>query len=84
MLNNRIANKTYILPFILLCLILTTSCSKRNLTYFNDISQDNNYLIKEGLYMQPEIVVGDLLDIKVTLELSGSIYTLDFPVPNAL
>jgi polysaccharide export outer membrane protein len=65
MLKHKIYNKYIILLSVVMCLALVSSCAKRNLTYFNDISQEQDYTITNGPYVEPQIIVGDLLDIKI-------------------
>ncbi|WP_296620322.1 polysaccharide biosynthesis/export family protein [Marivirga sp.] len=50
---------------IILAVILLTSCSKRNLTYFNDISTSKDYTITDDRFTAPKIIPGDLLQITV-------------------
>ncbi|WP_192349528.1 polysaccharide biosynthesis/export family protein [Algoriphagus sp. Y33] len=66
MIKYKINRRAFILPFVLVSVLLVSSCAKRNLTYFKDISQEKDYQLKDGIYEQPKIVVGDLLDIKIS------------------
>lgn len=58
--------KWSIVIFIILNVMLFSSCSKRNLTYFNDIGNSEDFNISDDKFMAPKIIPGDLLEIIVT------------------
>lgn len=58
--------KMSIFILIVFNFMLFTSCSKRNLTYFNDIGNSQDFTITDDKFMAPKIIPGDLLEIIVT------------------
>jgi polysaccharide biosynthesis/export protein len=51
--------------FALLVIILSTSCTKRNLVYFSDLPQSEEYKVPVKNEIEPKIQVDDLLGILV-------------------
>lgn len=55
-----------IFVLMLLNVMIMTSCAKRNLSYFNDIDNLNDFTITDDKFIAPKIIPGDLLEITVT------------------
>jgi len=56
----------YLAVALLLGITTMTSCSKRNLTYFQDINSGTDFMIAKSEFVAPEIVPGDILEINVS------------------
>lgn len=65
-MKNRISKRVYILSSLIVCMLMVSSCAKRNLTYFKDIGEEQDYVLNNGPFEEPKIVAGDLLDIRVS------------------
>jgi len=66
MWKQRVNKNTLIVPIILIGMMVMSSCAKRNLTYFKDIGEEQDYVLDNGPFEEPKIVSGDLLDIRVS------------------
>ncbi len=58
--------RPHLLNLILLLLLLSTGCAKRNLVYFSDIDKSSNFSAKIPEMIEPIIQTDDLLKITVT------------------
>ena len=52
--------------YITLVILISTSCSRRNLVYFSDIDSESGYSVKVNETVEPEIQPDDLLKITVS------------------
>jgi len=82
MYNTNINSRTVVISIVLLAM-MTTSCAKRNLTYFKDIGDQQDFILKEGIFEEPMIVTGDLLDIKVSTQNPESNLLFNYGVVSA-
>jgi len=82
-MNNLKMNRSVLVVSIALIGMTMTSCAKRNLTYFKDIGDQQDFVLKEGLFEEPKIVTGDLLDIKVSTQNPESNLLFNYGVVSA-
>lgn len=66
MWKQRVNRNILIIPLLLIGTVIMNSCAKRNLTYFQDIGDEQDYVLNNGPFEEPIIVPGDLLDIRVS------------------
>ncbi|REG81410.1 polysaccharide biosynthesis/export family protein [Algoriphagus antarcticus] len=82
MYNIKINGRVWVLSIVLIGMLMS-SCAKRSLTYFKDIGDQQDFVMKEGLFEEPKIVTGDLLDIKVSTQNPESNLLFNYGVVSA-
>lgn len=82
-MNNTSKYRKFKVLSILLIAIMMGSCAKRNLTYFKDIGGQQDFVLDQGIYEEPKIIVGDLLDIKVSTQNPESNVLLNYGIVSA-